>query len=120
MTTASEHPPHAAAGPQASAGEYLAAIAGSLAGRGLASCLDILGGIPVLTTVPDGAGPDAAAVAIDPGPGRGPVPRLDCTCTWTPSPSATAEAVAATVAAVLDAVRRAGDQPPASTPATPR
>jgi len=117
MTTASEHPPPAA-GHRASAGEYLAAIAGSLAGRGLASSLDVLGGIPVLTTSLDGAGPDAAAVAIDPDPGhgagRGPVPRLECTCTWTAAPSATAETVAATVAAVLDAVRRPGDQPPAS------
>ncbi len=100
------------------AGEHLAAIAGSLAGHGLTSRLDVLGGTPVLTIGQHGAGPDAAAVAIDPDPGHGPVPRLDCTCTWTPAPRATAEAIAATVAAVLDAVRPPGDQPrPARTPA---
>jgi hypothetical protein len=119
MTTASEHPPPAPGHQVSAAGAHLAAIAGSLAGHGLASRLDVLGGTPVLTTVQAGAGPDAPAVAIDPdpgpGPGHGPVPQLDCTCTWTPAPRATAEAIAATIAAVLGAIRPPGGQPPAST-----
>jgi hypothetical protein len=115
MTTASEHPPPAPGHQVSAAGAHLAAIAGSLAARGLASRLDVLGGNPVLTTGQAGAGPDAPAVAIDPDPGLGPVPRLDCTCTWTPAPRATAEAIAATVAAVLGAIRPPGGQPPAGT-----
>ncbi|MGH3410263.1 MAG: hypothetical protein ACRDRJ_48370, partial [Streptosporangiaceae bacterium] len=120
MTTAPEHPPPAA-GHQVNAARHLAAIAGRLAGHGLTSRLDVLGGTPVLTIGPDDAGPDDAAVAIDPDPdpARGPVPRLDCTCTWTPAPRATAEQVAATIAAVLDAVRLPGSQPPASMPSGP-
>jgi hypothetical protein len=116
MTTTppQHHPP---ATPPGRAGQHLAAIAASLAGRGVTARLDILGGTPVLTIEDAAAGPDPAAVAIDPAPGPGHHPaglQLECTCTWTPAPGATPEATAVTVLAVLDAIRPSRHQPPAS------
>lgn len=105
------------AGPQPACGvsRHLAAIADSLASCGLASRLTVLGGTPVLDIGPPAAGPDSPAVAVDPGPGL----RLDCTCTWTAAPGGTAEATAATIRAVLDAIRAAGQHPAATRPGPP-
>lgn len=102
-----------APGPAADARRHLAAIADSLSGHGLRSRLTMLGGTPVLDIGQPAAGPGLPAVSVDPGTGGGPGLRLDCTCTWTPAPGATAEATAATIRAVLDAIR-VGDQSPAS------
>jgi hypothetical protein len=83
-------------------GQHLAAIAASLSGRGVPARLTRLGGIPVLTIDQPGAGPDRAAVSIDPAPGPG--PQVDCTCIWTPAPGATPQATAGTIIAVLAAI----------------
>jgi hypothetical protein len=114
MTTAPrQHQPPPAA-PASSAREHLAAIAASLAGHGLPSRLDILAGTPVLTIDEPAAGPDPAAVAIDPDTSGSPGLRLDCTCTWTPAPGTAPETTAATILAVLTAIRPAAHQPPAA------
>lgn len=110
MTTRSSK--DAAPGTQATAvaGQHLAAIATSLSGYGIASHLIRLGGIPVLTVDAPGDGPDPATIAIDPDTHAGPGLRLDCTCTWTPAPGATPQATAATITAVLDALRPASER----------
>ena len=94
-------------GPPSSARQHLAAIAASLAGRGLDSRLSDLGGIPVLTVDQPADGTDPVTVAIDPDPGSGPGLRLECTCTWTPAPGDTPDATAGAVLAVLAALRPA-------------
>src|ERR1039457_3448272 len=85
-------PQPAPPGQPGAARQPLAAIAASLSGHGIPARLTRLAGIPVLTVDQPGAGPDRAAVSIDPGPGGGPGPQFDCTCIWTPAPGATPQA----------------------------
>jgi hypothetical protein len=96
----------AASGP-AAAGQHLAAIAASLSAGGFTSRLTQTCGTPVLTVAAPGAGPEPDTVCLHPDPYAGPGPALqfDCTCIWTPAPGASPQATAATIAAVLTALR---------------
>lgn len=96
----------AASGPTA-AGQHLAAIAASLSARGFTSHLTQTSGNPVLTVAAPGAGPDPDTVSLHPDPyaDPGPAPQFDCTCVWTPASGASPQATAATIAAVLTALR---------------
>ena len=60
-----------------------------------------------LTVAAPGAGPEPDTVCLHPDPyaGPGPAPQFDCTCIWTPAPGASPQATAATIAAVLTALR---------------
>ena len=109
-------PQPAPRGQPGDARQHLAAIAASLSGHGIPARLTRLAGIPVLTVDQPGAGPDRAAVSIDPGPGGGPGPQFDCTCIWTPAPGATPQATAGTILAVLAAIGRADSPPGQDTP----
>jgi hypothetical protein len=107
MTTGPGQPRRPAPGEQAS--QHLTAIAASLASNGLTGHVTRLGGTPVLTIDDPAAGPHAATITVDPDPGTG-LP-VDCTCLWTPAPGTTPEATAATIRAVLDAIRPAASTP---------
>jgi hypothetical protein len=111
MTPASVRP----SAPSGPASQHLAAIAASLSGHGIASTLTRIGGTPTLTIGEPAAGPDHATVTIDPDPGGAPGLHLDCTCIWTPPPGAAPGATAATIIAVLNALRHAPADP-AGTP----
>src|SRR5580693_2849301 len=106
-TTPPQHQPPPA-NPASSAREHLAAIAG----HGLTSRLDILAGTPVLTIDEPAAGPDPAAVGIDPHTIGSAGRRLECPCTWAPAPGTAPETTAATILAVLTAIRLAAHKPP--------
>ena len=97
---------HQALRDQASrASQHLTAIAARLADHGIASSLTCLGGTPVLTIEEPAAGPNPAAVSIDPDTSNGPGLWIDCTCLWTPSPGTPPEATADTIRTVLNAIR---------------
>jgi hypothetical protein len=120
MTTRPAQP--AVPGTQAAtaAGQHLAAIATSLSGHGITSRLTRLGGTPVLTIDAPGAGEDPSTIAIDPDTHAGPGLRLDCTCTWTPALGATPQATAATITAILNALRPPPNSPEPARHAPPR
>jgi hypothetical protein len=88
----------------AAIGQHLDAIAAVLADQGIGCHVTRPAGTPVLTTTPL-AGPDAAAVAIDPDMHAGSRLRLDCTCVWTPALDTTPQVIATVITAVLNATR---------------
>lgn len=105
--------PQAPSGPASPAGQHLAAIAASLSGHGITTTLTPIGGTPTLTIGDPATGPDHATVTIDPDPSGAPGLHLDCTCIWTPPPGTAPGTTAATIIAVLNALRPApaGNQP---------
>ena len=90
---------------------HLAAISASLSDHGITSRLTRIGGTPVLTIDAPGTEEDPTTIAIDPDTHAAPELRLDCTCIWTPAPGATPQATAATITAVLNALRPAPGSP---------
>jgi hypothetical protein len=106
--------------PHDQASQHLAAIAASLSASGVTSRLTRLAGIPVLTAVAPGGGPDPAMIAIHPDPYADPGaalgPQFDCTCTWTPASGASPQATATAITAILTAARPASPGPPRRPP----
>jgi hypothetical protein len=96
------HIPQPASGNQA--GRHLVAVADGLTGHGIATHLSRIGDVPILTIEEPTGGPDPTTISINPdlsGPGL----PLECTLLWTPAPGMPPEAIAATLIAILNAVR---------------
>jgi hypothetical protein len=96
-------------------GRHLAAVAVGCSGYGIAARLSRIAGVPVLSIEEPVGGPDPTTISINPDLSGSGLP-LECTVLWTPAPDMPPEAIAATIIAVLKAVRpraaahRPGDQ----------
>ena len=96
------HQPRPASNDQAD--RHLAAVAAGVTGHGISPCLSRIGDVPVLTIEEPTGSPDPTTVSINPdltAPGQS----LECTLLWTPPPGVSPEVIAATIIAVLNAVR---------------
>jgi hypothetical protein len=99
---------------------HLAAVAARFAGYGIATHLSRIGDVPVLTIEEPTGGPDPATISINPDLSDRTLP-LECTLLWTPAPGMPPEAIAATLIAVLNAIRpRTAAQCPSDEEASPR
>jgi hypothetical protein len=96
--------------PSGRAAGSLAAIAASLTARGISASLGTIGGTPVLTNEQPAPSTDPTTISLNPDPAD-PTQPLECTCLWTPPPGTTPQAIAATITAILAAVRPAAAVP---------